>query len=132
MMEMDAGKIGARTAGAGRRAWLGLLAGSAGLLAARAWGGQASSRTQNPPHPTGTEPAAGDDAEPKLQPPTKGILEANDKDIKKSVEKLYQLAGELKAEVEKTDSAKVLSLAMLKKTEEIERLAKEIRSRAKG
>jgi hypothetical protein len=66
----------------------------------------------------------------KIDPKT--ILEANNKDIKKNVERLYQLAGELKAEVEKIDSVQVLSLAMLKKTEEIEKLAKEIRSRAKG
>ena len=43
-----------------------------------------------------------------------------------------QLATELKEEVDKTDSAKVLSLAMLKKAEEIEKLAKDIKSRAKG
>jgi hypothetical protein len=67
---------------------------------------------------------------PKIDPKT--ILEANEKDIKKNVERLYQLAGELKAEVEKTDSVQVLSMAMLKKTEEIEKLAKEIRSRARG
>jgi len=67
---------------------------------------------------------------PKID--TKAVLEANDKGIKKNVERLYQLAGELKAEVEKTDSVQVLSLGMLKKTEEIEKLAKEIRSRAKG
>ena len=67
---------------------------------------------------------------PKLDP--KAILEANEKDINKNVERLYQLAGELKAEVEKTDSVHVLSLGMLKKAEEIEKLAKEIRSRAKG
>jgi hypothetical protein len=60
------------------------------------------------------------------------ILEANQKEIKKNVEKLYDLASELKAEVEKTDSAQVLSIAMLRKTDEIEKLAKEIRSRAKG
>jgi hypothetical protein len=59
-------------------------------------------------------------------------LEANDKDIKKSVEKLFQLATELKNEVEKTDSVTILSLAMVRKAEEIERLAKEIKSRAKG
>jgi len=47
-------------------------------------------------------------------------------------EKLFQLASELKAEVEKTDSVLVLSMAMLKKTEEIEKLAKGIRSRAIG
>ena len=63
---------------------------------------------------------------------TKTILEANQKDIKKNVERLYQLASELKTEVEKTDSVQVLSLALLKKTEEIEKLAKDIRSRAKG
>ena len=63
---------------------------------------------------------------------TKSMLEANDKDIKKRVEKLYQLATELKAEVEKTDSIKVLSVAMVKKAEEIEKLAKEIKTRAKG
>jgi hypothetical protein len=67
---------------------------------------------------------------PKIDPKT--ILESNQKDIKKSVEKLYQLASELKAEVEKTDAVKVLSVLMLRKTEEIEKLAKEIRSRAVG
>jgi len=63
---------------------------------------------------------------------TKTVLEANQKDIKKNVERLFQLASELKTEVEKTDSVQVLSLALLKKTEEIEKLAKDIRSRAKG
>lgn len=60
------------------------------------------------------------------------ILESNQKEMRKSVEKLYDLASELKAEVEKTDSVKVLSLSLVKKTEEIERLAKDIRNRAKG
>jgi hypothetical protein len=67
---------------------------------------------------------------PKIDP--KLILEANQKEIKKNVERLYDLASELKAEVEKTDSVQVLSIAMLRKTDEIEKLAKEIRSRAKG
>ena len=73
--------------------------------------------------------------EDEMRPPKpdpKLILEANQKEIKKNVEKLYELASELKAEVEKTDSVQVLSLALVRKTEEIERLAKEIRSRAKG
>jgi hypothetical protein len=60
------------------------------------------------------------------------MLQANQKGIKKDVERLYELASELKAEVEKTDSVQVLSVAMLRKTEDIERLAKEIRSRAQG
>ncbi|HXY24712.1 MAG TPA: hypothetical protein VEI73_08680 [Candidatus Acidoferrum sp.] len=85
---------------------------------------------QQPPiRPTQKE--KDDDSEaPKFD--SKTMLESNKKDIKKSVERLFQLASDLKAEVEKTDSVQVLSMAMLKKTEEIEKLAKEIRSRAIG
>jgi ribosomal protein L23 len=71
-----------------------------------------------------------DTEQPKIG--SKVILEANQKDIKKNIERLFQLASELKAEVEKTDSVQVLSVAMLKKAEEIEKLAKGIRSRAIG
>ena len=71
-----------------------------------------------------------DPEEPRID--SKAMLEANQKDIKKNIERLFQLASELKAEVEKTDSVQVLSVAMLKKAEEIEKLAKGIRSRAIG
>jgi hypothetical protein len=64
--------------------------------------------------------------------PTKAMLEANEKDIKKSIEKLFQLATDLKEQVERTDSSQILSLALLKKAEEIEKLAHDIRTRAKG
>ena len=60
------------------------------------------------------------------------LLEANEKDIKRNIEKLYQLATDLKEEIEKTDSSQVLSLAMVKKAEEIEKLAHVIKTRAKG
>ncbi len=82
------------------------------------------------PPPRTPEQKENDTDLPKPDP--KAVLEAHQKDIKKNVERLYQLASELKAEVEKTDSVQVLSVAMLKKTEEIEKLAKEIRSRAIG
>src|SRR6267143_1774413 len=84
-----------------------------------------ATRRQNP-----QQPKDDDSNPPKLDP--KLILEANQKEIKKNVERLYDLASELKAEVEKTNSVHVLSIAMLRKTDEIEKLAKEIRSRAKG
>jgi hypothetical protein len=84
-----------------------------------------------PPPKRGMEKRDGEDSNvPKPDP--KLILEANQKEIKRDVEHLYDLASELKAEVEKTDSVQVLSLTMLRKTEEIEKLAKGIRSRAKG
>jgi hypothetical protein len=64
--------------------------------------------------------------------PAKTRLEEHQKNIKKEVEKLYNLASQLKTEVEKTDSTTVLSLAMVKKAEEIEKLAKQIKDHAKG
>lgn len=60
------------------------------------------------------------------------MLEENQKEIKKKVEKLYELATELKDEVEKTDSSKVLSLNVVRKAEEIEKLAHDIKNRSKG
>jgi hypothetical protein len=78
------------------------------------------------------DPKPGDDSSPFPPGSRKAALEENEKNIKKKVEKLFQLATELKEEVDKTDSAKVLSVAMLKKAEEIEKLAKEIKNRAKG
>ena len=93
--------------------------------------GTASSQNPKPrPVPPGQEPAGPDI--PNLPSPEKRQLDENEKDIKKKVERLYELATELKAAVDKTDSSKVLSLNLLKKTEEIEKLAKDIRSRSKG
>jgi len=69
---------------------------------------------------------------PNAKSPTKVLLEENQKDIKKNIEKLYELASQLKEQVEKTDATTVLSLAMVKKAEEIEKLARQIKERAKG
>jgi len=100
----------------------------AGILALMSSAQVRGQRRQNPQQQQ--QQKDDDPNAPKLDP--KLILEANQKEIKKNVEKLYDLASELKAEVEKTDSVQVLSVAMLRKTEEIEKLAREIRSRAKG
>ena len=97
----------------------------AGILALLPGAQVRAQRQQNPQQQKDDETRP-----PKLDP--KLILEANQKEIKKNVEKLFDLASELKVEVEKTDAVQVLSMAMLRKTEEIEKLAKEIRARAKG
>ena len=69
---------------------------------------------------------------PKPPNNSKTLLEERQRNIRKDVDKLYSLAMQLKAEVDKTDSTSVLSLAMLKKAEEIEKLAKQIKDRARG
>ena len=119
-----------------RRAFLAGLAvtGAMGwtwLTAARAEQTSQSPATPRPPQDRST-PSDTTPDNPNMPSPEKRMLEENEKDIKKKVEKLYQLAAELKAEVDKTDSSKVLSLTMLKKTEEIEKLARDIRNRSKG
>jgi hypothetical protein len=115
-----------------RRSFLTMLAGAgtAVVMRAQAERGQAKPTGRpSPPDPSPDADASGSSPEKSA---TKIALEANEKDIKKNIEKLFQLATDLKAEVEKTDSSQVLSLAMVKKAEEIEKLAREIKTRAKG
>jgi len=69
---------------------------------------------------------------PPLPDAEKKALEDNDKDMKKKVNRLFELATELKVEVDKTDSSKVLSLNLVKKAEEIEKLARDIKNKGKG
>jgi len=85
-------------------------------------------KVPSPMHPGEDEPIAN----PNAKSPTKIRLEENQKDIKKDIEKLFDLASQLKQQIEKTDATAVLSLAMVKKAEEIERLARQIKERAKG
>ena len=115
-----------------RRSFLGglLSAGVAGGVAARL-----PQQQQSPVAPQGPEKRQPMDPAPETPPipgTEKRMLEENQKEIKKKVEKLYELATELKDEVEKTDSSKVLSLNLVRKAEEIEKLAHDIKNRSKG
>jgi hypothetical protein len=62
----------------------------------------------------------------------KAMLKEHQKKIRDDVEKLYDLAGDLKDEVEKTQTEHVLSLPMIQKAEQIEKLAKQIKTFARG
>ena len=90
-------------------------------------------RGQNPARQNPATASGEENSDPKLDPKrAKTILEQNQKDLKRDIQKLFQLATELKDEAEKTDAVNTLSLPLLKKTEEIERLARQIREKAKG
>jgi peptidoglycan hydrolase CwlO-like protein len=88
------------------------------------------SPTSSPPQRPRQEPEA--ENNPALPNAEKKALEENDKDMKKKVDRLFELATELKAEVDKTDSSRVLSLNLVKKAEEIEKLARDIKNKGKG
>jgi hypothetical protein len=59
-------------------------------------------------------------------------LQQNEKEFRANAERLYQLASELKEEVEKTATTEVFSVQMYKRTQEIEKVAKLLKSKAKG
>ncbi|HXN51440.1 MAG TPA: hypothetical protein VN943_05830 [Candidatus Acidoferrum sp.] len=59
-------------------------------------------------------------------------MQENEREFRAGVERLYQLTSELRDEVQKTVTSEVLSIRMYKRTEEIEKLAKQLKSKAKG
>ncbi len=63
---------------------------------------------------------------------SKRLLKQNQKQIQEDARRLFKLAEELKDQVGETDSAAVLSLPIVHKAEEIEKLAKQIKNLARG
>jgi hypothetical protein len=84
----------------------------------------ASAETQNPAEKDGTTP----------DPPSakRAALKQNEREFRAGVDRLYQLAGELKQEVDKTGTTEVFSVHMYKRMEEIEKVAKSLKGWAKG
>ena len=55
----------------------------------------------------------------------------NQLEIRLNVQRVYALATELKDEVDQTDSTQVFSMSVVKRAQDIEKLAKQIKDRAK-
>jgi hypothetical protein len=88
-----------------------------------------------PPPPAPADPSAQDKNAPRgIDPQTaKRVMAAkNEKEFREGIEKLYQMATELRDELAQAPKMNVLSVHMYKKTEEIEKLAKQLKSKAKG
>lgn len=118
-----------------RRMFFMTMAGVAGVLAA----GEAWPSTQNPPTPPPPPQPAGvpNPAEIHTNPQAaaaakRARLQQNEKEFREGVDRLFQLTNELREEVQKTTTTDVLSIRMVKKTEEIEKLAKILKAKAKG
>jgi hypothetical protein len=106
------------------------LATRVGFFASRGFAQMPGGARQQLPFPPRPGDTSGGDDSPKIDP--KQIQEHNQREIHKDVEKLFTLAEELKAEVEKTDSTSVLSLALVQKAREVEKLAHQIANLAVG
>jgi len=111
-----------------RRSFLGMIFTAAAGLAAIPSRLESQQPPKRPPYP---DQKPGEN-EPEVKPDPHALLKDNQKNIKKDVERLVELAEDLKKEVDKTDSADVLSLQMVKKAEEIEKLARQIKNLARG
>jgi len=100
----------------------------------KAQSGRPTLPPQDPMNPRPSMPPPPDDPfhvePPKIDP--KQVLIRNKREIQEGTQKLFLLAGELKEQVNKTDSAAVLSLPLVQKAEEIEKLAKQIKNLARG
>ena len=84
------------------------------------------------PYPDGRDPSAPPALDPPSQVNPKALEMERQKEFRANVAKLYDLAAQLKDEVEKTNASATLSLTVMKKAQQIEKLAKEIKNSAKG
>jgi len=117
----------------GRRSFLSsvaaTLAGTQTLLAA----GQ---RHQPPDHLPSIPDASGstgpNDVPSPLAADPRKLLKEEQKNLRRDVDRLLQLAKELKDESDKTPETDVLSLSLVKKVEDIEKLARQIRDRIRA
>jgi succinate dehydrogenase/fumarate reductase flavoprotein subunit len=86
-----------------------------------------------PPKPAQTPNPAEIHSDPAAAAAAKRArLVQNEKEFREGVERLYQLTSDLREELQKTMTSDVLSVRMIKKTEEIEKLAKLLKNKAKG
>jgi hypothetical protein len=73
------------------------------------------------------------DETPSLPPPDpKDQLKENQKNLRRDADRLLQLAKDLKEEADKTEQTDVLSLSLVKKAEEVEKLARQIKDLARA
>jgi flagellar motility protein MotE (MotC chaperone) len=87
----------------------------------------------DPPQPAETQnPAEMNASKQDSQSAKRAQLEQNEKEFRAEVERLYQLTSELKQEVDSTATTQVFSVQMYKRAEKIEKLAKQLKSKAKG
>ena len=105
------------------------LAGTRALLAG-------DQQREPPPHIPHIPDASGstgpDDSPLPPRPDPKAHLKEDQKELRRDVDRLLQMAKDLKDESDKTPETDVLSLSLVKKTEEIEKLARQIRDRIRA
>jgi hypothetical protein len=121
-----------------RRRLLTTFVGAAGVLATKPLLGSAfpAQRTPQPlpsPHaPNQNFPPGLDGPDNKPSSDKKEVDPKKLEEIRTDIQKLYELASELKDQTGKADLNSTLPVSLVKKTQQIEKLAKQIRELSKG
>ncbi len=116
-----------------RRQLLKTLAGAAGVLAAvpLSLSGQFHPQPRPSPNAPDQNNPSGLDG-PQATKTVPVVPPVNAKEIRDEVEKMYVLISDLKKEVETTDVSTMLSVSVVDKAKQIEKLAKHVKDQAKG
>jgi len=119
-----------------RRSFMRAVAAMAGAVAA---GLAPAVAAQGPPQPLPSPNApanqnvpAGMDGPEIIKPNKPAVNPLNQEQIAAKVQQLYKLAGDLKDQVEHTDLKSMFPLDFVKKAQQAEKLAKQIKDLAKG
>jgi len=112
----------------------GFLGAAVTFVAATAFGAARQVPQNGVPQPP--VPKFPDDSDKRFPPPHKPdprvILKQNQDEIKKDVARLTETVAELQKQLDESDTKQVLSLDVVHKAEEIEKLAKQISSLVRG
>jgi hypothetical protein len=91
--------------------------------------GRASPKAQ--PYPNGRDPNAQEQDEPRVLD-QKALELQNQKKLRSDIARLYEMVSDLKEQVEKTDASATFSVSLVKKAQQIEKLAKQIKDLVKS
>ncbi|HEX4544475.1 MAG TPA: hypothetical protein VH114_15015 [Candidatus Acidoferrum sp.] len=109
--------------------------GAAGVLAAEPLLAALQSPGTSPkakPYPNGRDPNVPPEVDEPRVLDQRALELQNQKKLRSDVARLYEMASDLKEQVEKTDASATFSVSLVKKAQQIEKLAKQIKDLAKG
>jgi hypothetical protein len=104
------------------------IAASLGASVTTVWAAQNGAPPQFPPPFPAPEPPES----PRSKKRDRAILKANREAITKDVTRMSDLVDALQKQLKESDTADILSLDVIRKSEEIERLARHVRDLVRG
>lgn len=84
----------------------------------------------DPPQPAGPSETEQPVSGPRIDP--RAIMQRHEKDFRESLNELYEKVRELKTQADNTPTSEIFSVKIYDETKEIEKLAKQVRSRARN